>query len=164
MFLTWAVRAAGEYKATLQKSHQSLFCCYVIAKYCPFYMGTLFWWWFLSSIIHRGRPCSISAPSVHRFCQTRAAEMAMLNGGVALQPPRLMVPFSHLPPVCSDVKMKHYFAFFSGCPWGVPLKTGHRSSWVRWGRSPDLCLLNCKLWCITGQSGANDFAYIKHLG
>lgn len=66
--------------------------------------------------------------------------------------------------LCSDVKTKYYFAFISGCPWGVLLKTDQWPSQVTWGCSPDLCLLNCKLWCITGQSGANDFACIKHLG
>lgn len=66
--------------------------------------------------------------------------------------------------LCSGVKTKYYFAFISGCPWGVLLKTDQWPSRVRRGCSPDLCLLNSKLWCITGQSGANDFACIKHLG
>lgn len=86
--------------------------------------------------------------------------MVMQRGGVALQPWRLMVPFFHFPPT-SAVMWRWSTVLHSspGCPWRVPLKTDQVPS----GCSPDLWLLNCKLWCITGRGGANDFACIKHL-
>lgn len=73
-------------------------------------------------------------------------------------------PFFHLHPV--SVLMWRWSTILPsspGCPWGVSLKTDQWPSQVTSGCSPDLWLFNCKLWCITGQGSANDFACIKHL-
>lgn len=133
----------------------------------------VFWWWLLSSIKHLERTDGMEiwshAPfqlplcitSIHHDLQEWLCKKE--EWPCSLQ--GLMVPFfPFTSDLCSDVKTKYYFAFILDYPWGVLLKTDQWPSQVRWGCSPDLCLLNCKLWCITGQSSANDFACIKHLG
>lgn len=133
---------------------------------------TVFWWWFFSSIKHLERTdgmeigshgpfqLPLCITSIHHDLQEWLCKKE--EWPCSLQDWWSLFPFTSN--LSSDVKTKYYFAFISGCPWGVLLKADQWPSQVSWGCSLDLCLLNCKLWCITGQSGANDFACIKHLG